>query len=126
MAKSELGLKRTCPACGVRFYDLNKNPASCPSCGKEFDPLASSSISRSKRSELPKNKPEKVQEMEYEESGSPASNEVNAEDDDAELEDIDGMDGDAEDDEVFQEDMEDGDDFIGDIDKTSDQDGEEI
>jgi uncharacterized protein (TIGR02300 family) len=35
MAKPELGLKRTCVACGVKFYDLTRTPANCPKCGVE-------------------------------------------------------------------------------------------
>ncbi|HVY14352.1 MAG TPA: TIGR02300 family protein [Rhodopila sp.] len=35
MAKPELGMKRTCVACGTRFYDLTKSPAICPKCGTE-------------------------------------------------------------------------------------------
>jgi uncharacterized protein (TIGR02300 family) len=35
MAKSELGTKRVCVACGARFYDLTKVPAVCPKCGTE-------------------------------------------------------------------------------------------
>jgi uncharacterized protein (TIGR02300 family) len=35
MALAELGLKRTCVACGARFYDLTKNPAVCPKCSTE-------------------------------------------------------------------------------------------
>ena len=35
MAKPELGLKRTCVACGTRFYDLTRTPAVCPKCGTE-------------------------------------------------------------------------------------------
>jgi uncharacterized protein (TIGR02300 family) len=35
MAKSELGAKRVCAACGARFYDLSKTPAVCPKCGTE-------------------------------------------------------------------------------------------
>lgn len=35
MAKPELGLKRTCVACGTRFYDLTRAPAACPKCGAE-------------------------------------------------------------------------------------------
>ena len=38
MAKPEWGIKRTCQACGKKFYDLNKSPIICPSCGAEFDP----------------------------------------------------------------------------------------
>jgi uncharacterized protein (TIGR02300 family) len=35
MAKPELGLKRSCVACGTRFYDLARAPALCPKCGTE-------------------------------------------------------------------------------------------
>jgi uncharacterized protein (TIGR02300 family) len=35
MAKPELGLKRSCVACGTRFYDLARAPAVCPKCGTE-------------------------------------------------------------------------------------------
>lgn len=35
MAKPELGMKRTCVACGTRFYDLTKSPAVCPKCGTD-------------------------------------------------------------------------------------------
>lgn len=36
MAKPEWGKKLTCPKCGTRFYDLNKEPAVCVSCGHSF------------------------------------------------------------------------------------------
>jgi len=35
MAKPELGLKRTCVACGAKFYDMTRQPALCPKCGAE-------------------------------------------------------------------------------------------
>lgn len=35
MAKTDLGLKRQCVACGTRFYDLMRAPAVCPKCGTE-------------------------------------------------------------------------------------------
>ena len=38
MVKPELGVKRTCPSCGARFYDLLKSPAECPKCEHTFDP----------------------------------------------------------------------------------------
>ena len=38
MSNDKWGKKRTCTACGVAFYDLNKNPIKCPKCGEEFDP----------------------------------------------------------------------------------------
>ena len=38
MAKADLGRKRACLACGMRFYDFNRSPIVCPGCGVEFDP----------------------------------------------------------------------------------------
>ena len=36
MAKAELGTKRTCLSCNMRFYDFNRRPIICPGCGAEF------------------------------------------------------------------------------------------
>ncbi len=36
MVDASLGTKRTCPACGTRFYDLNRDPIECPSCHEKF------------------------------------------------------------------------------------------
>jgi len=36
MAKPELGTKRICAACNVRFYDLHKTPIVCPTCAAVF------------------------------------------------------------------------------------------
>ena len=38
MAHKNLGRKRRCASCGIKFYDLTKTPATCPACGTEFDP----------------------------------------------------------------------------------------
>ena len=38
MAYKNLGRKRRCASCGIKFYDLMKTPAVCPACGTEFDP----------------------------------------------------------------------------------------
>lgn len=39
MIKAEWGTKRTCPKCGVRFYDLGKDsPINCLSCNNMWDP----------------------------------------------------------------------------------------
>lgn len=37
MPKEEWGVKRLCPKCATRFYDLNNDPMTCPACGEEFD-----------------------------------------------------------------------------------------
>lgn len=36
MPKEEWGVKRACPSCSTRFYDLQNNPMVCPACGHEF------------------------------------------------------------------------------------------
>lgn len=33
---AERGTKRTCEACGSRFYDLNRDPITCPACQAVF------------------------------------------------------------------------------------------
>lgn len=39
MVKPEWGTKRTCPKCGERFYDLQKDePVTCIECGNEWYP----------------------------------------------------------------------------------------
>ncbi len=38
MAKPEWGMKRICPSCGARYYDMKKNPPVCPTCKTTFDP----------------------------------------------------------------------------------------
>ena len=39
MIKAEWGTKRTCPKCGVRFYDLTKDePVECIECGNQWTP----------------------------------------------------------------------------------------
>ena len=37
MAKPEWGTKRVCQSCGVRFYDLLRQPIVCPACSAVFD-----------------------------------------------------------------------------------------
>jgi len=36
MPKDEWGVKRVCPSCEGRFYDLQKEEMTCPYCGAEF------------------------------------------------------------------------------------------
>lgn len=41
MAKAEWGIKRTCPKCGTRFYDLGSNdPVTCIECSNKWMPEA--------------------------------------------------------------------------------------
>ncbi|MFP1642876.1 TIGR02300 family protein [Pontitalea aquivivens] len=36
MPKEEWGVKRLCPHCASRFYDLNNDPMTCPVCTNSF------------------------------------------------------------------------------------------
>jgi uncharacterized protein (TIGR02300 family) len=36
MPKEEWGVKRVCPSCSTRFYDLQRDPMICPSCSHSF------------------------------------------------------------------------------------------
>ncbi len=48
MPKEEWGVKRACPKCAVRFYDLENDPMTCPSCDEEMtlESLAEAAKSR--------------------------------------------------------------------------------
>lgn len=37
MAKAEWGMKRLCPNCGARYYDMKKKTPVCPSCNTAYD-----------------------------------------------------------------------------------------
>jgi uncharacterized protein (TIGR02300 family) len=37
VTKAELGIKRVCPNCGTKYYDLNRSPIVCPRCGTVFE-----------------------------------------------------------------------------------------
>ena len=41
MTKSELGTKRICSNCNVKFYDLHKSSIICPTCKTVLEPPAS-------------------------------------------------------------------------------------
>jgi uncharacterized protein (TIGR02300 family) len=38
LVKADLGIKRVCPHCAARFYDLSKRPIECPKCHTTFEP----------------------------------------------------------------------------------------
>lgn len=49
MANADLGHKKRCASCGIKFYDMNKKPIICPKCNTQFDP---ESLLKSKRGRL--------------------------------------------------------------------------
>jgi uncharacterized protein (TIGR02300 family) len=51
VSKPELGAKRQCQSCGVKFFDLNKDPILCPKCGTVFHAAPLTRASRATESE---------------------------------------------------------------------------
>lgn len=114
MSKPELGVKRDCPECGARFYDLNKEPAHCPKCDHEFIPEALLKPRKSPKEEAEENKSAEADKPEQETSLESADKEKKAaksnkrpsmdddeevDDDDDELADIEDIEDDIEDEE---------------------------
>jgi uncharacterized protein (TIGR02300 family) len=48
MVKPEWGMKRICPNCGTRYYDMQREPVMCPKCGAAYDPETTLKTRRSK------------------------------------------------------------------------------
>lgn len=85
MAKPEWGIKRICPNCGARYYDLRKDPPTCPACGTVFDPEA---LLRSRRSRpAPVEEVKKVPVRTDDEEAAPAEAEDEEETAEEEVED---------------------------------------
>jgi uncharacterized protein (TIGR02300 family) len=104
MPKEEWGVKRICPKCSVRFYDLQNDPMTCPSCGAVFD-IESLTAPKTKGSSSHRAKEEDVRET--------AGDDLV--DDDVVLDDDDDGDGDIDD-----ELLEDDDDDAVDLDQIAD------
>ncbi|MFQ5623018.1 MAG: TIGR02300 family protein [Paracoccaceae bacterium] len=58
MPKDEWGVKRVCTECGVRFYDLRKDPMTCPGCGAV---ISISNLTQSRPKPVEKAEPEPVE-----------------------------------------------------------------
>ena len=128
MAKVELGLKRTCLSCDMRFYDFKRSPIVCPGCGAEFDPknLLKGRKSRTAPKSAAKadvsGNADDLDETEFDEE------DVNAavtkdDDDDADMDfdeddvDVDDTDGPG----IIQDDITDGDELLPNRDNKDDQ-----
>lgn len=59
MPKDEWGVKRICPNCATRFYDLRHDPMTCPACGATFT-VDSLTAVKAKAARPEKIKPEPV------------------------------------------------------------------
>ena len=93
VAKPEWGVKRLCPSCGARFYDLRKNPIVCPSCGSSFDPEAFVKTRRSRSSPpedktpKPAPKPESKKDTDKAEADEVEGEEIEADEEEETFED---------------------------------------
>ena len=81
MPKDEWGVKRVCPSCSTRFYDLRADPMTCPSCGASFT-VESLAAAKPKALRPEKVKPEEAETPEV--TAMPASEETIEEDDELE------------------------------------------
>jgi uncharacterized protein (TIGR02300 family) len=118
VAKPELGAKRQCQSCGVKFFDLNKDPVVCPKCGAIFH-VATSRITRTaadedETAEGGEKDGAELVSLDEVEAGEAKSDSVDA-DEDAEIDDA------VEEDDTFLENEEEEDDDVsglidGDID----------
>ncbi|WP_376874802.1 FYDLN acid domain-containing protein [Albirhodobacter sp. R86504] len=102
MPKEEWGVKRLCPHCASRFYDLTKDPMTCPVCNATFS--AESLVSSRGRS------------LVSEKSSQNAEEEVVADD----LTDDDDIDSDASDDAIDDDLLDDDDDDNVSLDEIAD------
>jgi len=97
MPKDEWGVKRVCPTCSTRFYDLQHDPMTCPNCGSVFT-VDSLTAVKPKGIRPEKLKPEPVDledlpEIETDDDGIETDDDVDDEiledeDDSVDLEDI--------------------------------------
>lgn len=79
------GLKRICGDCGVRFYDLNKRPIICPSCGTEFDGEVKVKSRRGRSAAVPEDTAMKPAEAEALKAKAADDDELEEEDEGAEI-----------------------------------------
>jgi uncharacterized protein (TIGR02300 family) len=126
MAKVELGLKRACLSCGMRFYDFKRSPIICPGCGTEFDPenmlkgRTRRAAPKSAAKEGVSDDADDLNETEFDEDdGTVAANKedddnIDFDEDDVDVDDTDGPG-------IIQDDITDGDELLPNRDNKDDQ-----
>ena len=123
MAKAELGIKRLCGSCGMRFYDFKRSPILCPGCSTEFDP---NHIVKSRKSRSASKASEKAVALDddaldiIDDDDFDDQADVNSKSDDDDDLDFDEDDMDADDADgpgIIQDDLGDGDELIPNLDE---------
>jgi uncharacterized protein (TIGR02300 family) len=130
MAKVELGLKRTCLSCDMRFYDFKRRPIICPGCGTEFD--LENLLKGRKRRAVPKSATKvsvsddaaDLDETEFDDedvnvaANKDGDDDIDFDEDDVDVDvDVDNTDGPG----VIQDDSIDGDELLPNLDDKDDQ-----
>lgn len=93
MAKPDWGTKRSCGSCGARYYDLRRQPIVCPKCGAVHEEDAPVRARRA-RAAAPEKKPKAVPVVEDTPEMEDVEDVVEADLDEATLEDGDDETGD--------------------------------
>jgi len=117
VVKPELGKKLSCPSCGARFYDLNKDPAICPKCETKVEVQP---VLKPRRQPAEAPKPKKV---------APVVDEIDDDDDDllADDDDLD-LDVDDDDEDLIEDtsDLEEDDDDVAEVKEHIELDDDEV
>ena len=123
MAKADLGTKRACLSCAMRFYDFKRSPILCPGCGTEFDPeniiKNRKSRSNSKAANGADTDAGDDDQIETEETDALAESIVVGNDDDIDFDD-DEVTEDADGPGIIQDDISDDDDLLPSLDDKDD------
>ena len=120
MVKADLGTKRACLACGMRFYDFSRSPIICPGCGAEFDPenIIKSRKGRPAAKTMPRDDVRTTDddEIEGDDVNEPTDTVVDDNDDDDIDFDDDGVDVDDDGPGIIQDDISDDDELLPNLD----------
>ena len=128
MAKVELGLKRTCLSCDMRFYDFKRRPIICPGCGTEFDPenlvkgRKSRAVPKSATKARVSDDAADLDETEFDDedvnvaANKDGDDDIDFDEDDVDV-DVDNTDGPG----IIQDDITDGDELLPNLDDKDDQ-----
>jgi uncharacterized protein (TIGR02300 family) len=110
VTKAELGIKRLCPNCGARYYDLNRDPIVCPRCGTEYEAPAAGPAAKARPQAA---RPEAAEDEAETEAVAPAAELVSLEEADEEATDSGAVKVDlGDDDEAIESDDEEDDTFL--------------
>jgi uncharacterized protein (TIGR02300 family) len=99
-------MKRLCPNCGTRYYDMRRDPIVCPHCGSPFDPEALLKTRRTRAAAavaVPVADEEIEPDLGTEEAAEPAEADAAPSGDEAEDEDEEADEAEEEDEEVLED-----------------------